>query len=82
MSKHYFEIKFVILGQLSREISVIVKVLALGFSNCFHLFIMVLSNVMKIRIIYFHICPLGKSNMSKHCFDIMFVTLGQLSTEI
>ena len=50
MSKQYFEIKFVTLGHLSTEISVIFLVLPLAFSIIFHLFIMVISNVMNIRI--------------------------------
>ena len=57
MSKQYFEIKFVTLGQLSTEISVILKVLPLDFSINFHLFIMVLSNVMNIRINLFSYLP-------------------------
>ena len=58
MSKHYFEIKFATLGQLSTEISVIVYVLPLDFSIIFHLFIMALSNVMNIRIPLFSYLPI------------------------
>ena len=59
MSKDYYEIKFVTLGQLSSEISVIVQVLPLDFSTFyFHLFIKVLSNVMNIRIDLFSYLPI------------------------
>ena len=54
MSKQYFEIIFVNLGHLSTEISVIFKYYPL----IFHLFIMVISNVMNIRINLFSYLPI------------------------
>ena len=48
MSKNYFDIKFVTLGQKSTEIRVILKVLPLDFSAILHLSIMILLNVMTI----------------------------------